>query len=245
MQDPLVYIRSFLNQSLTLFSRHCQLCLGPSDNTSDICSACQADLPWLGQHCAQCALPLPEATSSTLCGSCLTQPPAFRQVVVPFVYRFPLDSLIPAFKYHHQLAYGRLLSPLLIEAIRHHYAERDQALPDRLIPMPLHRQRQAQRGYNQAFELARPVARALQIPLDRHSLLRHQSTPAQQGLSARERRRNLRDAFYCPQPQALTGLHLAVLDDVVTTGATANEVSRTLLHAGAASVSIWALARTP
>ena len=244
MPGTLVYIRSIIEQSLSLFSRHCQLCLGPSDNTSDICGACQGDLPWLGHQCSQCALPLPE-TSSTLCGNCLTQAPAFRQVIAPFVYRFPLDSLIPAFKYHHQLAYGRLLVPLLIDAIRHHHAENDQALPDRLIPMPLHRQRQAQRGYNQAFELARPVARALQIPLDRHSLLRHQSTPAQQGLSARERRRNLRDAFYCPHPQHVNGLHLAVLDDVVTTGATANEVSRTLLQAGAASVSIWALARTP
>nr|WP_231701673.1 ComF family protein [Halopseudomonas salegens] len=228
-----------------MFSRHCQLCLGPSDSHSDICSACQAELPWLGSHCAQCALPLHDTSPGTLCGQCLQQPPAFRQVIAPFTYRFPLDSLIPAFKYHNQLASGRLLVPALIQAIQHHHNEYDQALPERLLPMPLHRQRQAQRGYNQAFELARPVARALGIQLDRHSLLRRQSTPAQQGLSANERRRNLQDAFHCPQPEQIHGLHLAVLDDVVTTGATANEVSRTLLKAGAASISIWALARTP
>lgn len=245
MLKTMVYIRSIIDQSLPLFARRCQLCLGKSDAHSDICIGCQLDLPWLGNHCAQCALPLPGAEPGQLCGKCLQRPPHFRQVIAPFIYRFPVDSLIPAFKYHQQLALGRLLVPLLIAAIRHQHEEQQQALPDLVLPMPLHRQRQALRGYNQAYELARPVARALGIPLDRHSLRRSRSTPHQQGLSADQRQRNLRHAFYCPREQQADGLHLALVDDVVTTGATADEASRTLLAAGAASVSIWALARTP
>lgn len=234
-----VYNWIYFNQ----FNR-CLLCLGTASGIPEcLCHGCLNDLPWLGPACRCCALPLPQA--DLLCGHCQQQPPAFAQVVTPFRYGFPLDSLIPAFKYHQQLTYGRLLARLLLQAVKHHYQVHGQALPDLVIPLPLHRARQAQRGYNQALELARPIARALRLPLDRTSLVRQQPTAPQQGLDAQARRQNLRNAFACLRPDRVKGKHIALLDDVVTTGTTVNEASRTLLAAGAASVSIWCVARTP
>lgn len=222
----------------------CLLCLGSAAGIAEcICPACLDDLPWLGSACRQCALPLP--SEDMLCGQCQQNPPAFSQVVAPFRYAFPLDSLIPAFKYQHKLTYGRLLARLLQQAIVHCYHERQQALPDLILPLPLHRARQAQRGYNQALELARPIARQLAVPLDRRNLTRQRATTAQQGLNAQERRHNLQGAFRCRYPERLLDKHIALVDDVVTTGTTVNEASRTLLAAGAASVSIWCIARTP
>lgn len=222
----------------------CLLCLGSAAGIAEcICPSCLDDLPWLGSACRQCALPLP--SKDMLCGQCQHKPPAFSQVIAPFRYSFPLDSLIPAFKHQHKLTYGRLMARLLLQAIEHHYAEHQQALPDLVIPLPLHRARQAQRGYNQALELARPIVRRLAVPLDRRSLVRCRATVSQQGLEARERRRNLDGAFVCRHPERLADKHIALLDDVVTTGTTVNEASRTLLKAGAASVSIWCIARTP
>lgn len=221
----------------------CLLCLKPGAPTGlGLCDGCHGDLPWQGSHCRQCALPLP---ADARCGHCQTQPPAFAQTVSPFLYRFPVDSLIPAFKYHDQLTYGRMLANLLLDAVRHHYAEHNQALPDLLLPMPLHRTRLARRGYNQALELARPLAKSLNIPLDYNNIVRTRSTRPQQGLDAQARRQNLLGAFRCRNPVSLQDRHMALVDDVMTTGTTADEASRTLLNAGAASVSIWCVARTP
>lgn len=222
----------------------CLLCLGSAAGIAEcICTACLEELPWLGIGCRQCALPVPR--EDMLCGQCQQSSPAFSQVVAPFRYAFPLDSLIPAFKYQHKLTYGRLMARLLQQAIVHHYEERQQDLPELVIPLPLHRARQAQRGYNQAMELARPIARALGISLDHRTLMRQRATTSQQGLDARQRRRNLQGAFVCHHPERLAGRHVALVDDVVTTGTTVNEASRTLLAAGAETVSIWCIARTP
>jgi ComF family protein len=109
----------------------------------------------------------------------------------------------------------------------------------------MHPRRQAQRGYNQAFELARDLAKTLELPCRADLLQRVRQTTAQEGLDAAARRRNLRGAFTCPKPEQLEGQHLALIDDVMTTGATLNEASRTLLAAGAASVQVWCVARTP
>ena len=222
----------------------CLLCLGHGPQTRrGLCDACHADLPWLGSQCRTCALPLP--SEGQLCGNCQKQPPAFAQVVCPLLYRFPIDSLVPAFKYHDQLIYGRAMAHLLAEAVEFHYSEQGHSLPDRVLAMPLHPGRQARRGFNQALELARPVTARLKLPLCRHTLERVRHTHAQQGLSATERKRNLADAFRCSPGADVAGLHLALVDDVVTTGATADAASRTLMQAGAASVSIWCIARTP
>tara|TARA_R110000796_G_scaffold241303_2_gene362773 strand:- start:95320 stop:96039 length:720 start_codon:yes stop_codon:yes gene_type:complete len=239
LRIPKVY--NWLNNSQ---SSACLLCLSAGHPIQHgVCEPCRNDLPWLGDRCRQCALPLPFADQ--LCGQCQQHAPAFAQVVCPFLYRFPVDSLVPAFKYHNQLIYGRLLARLLTDFVLFSYQEHDHALPDALLAMPLHPSRQAQRGFNQAFELARPIARSLDRPVIHSALKRVHTTHSQQGLSAQQRKSNLKGAFQCPDPTAVAGLHLALIDDVLTTGATADEASRTLLMAGAASVSIWCVARTP
>ena len=226
-----------------LFSRQtrpCLLCLGDTASDRDICHPCQLELPWNRLHCRLCAVPMPN--DGQLCGQCQTQSPAFTEVVAPFAYGFPVDSLIPAYKYRGQLTYSRLLSHLLTEALRVHYQNR--TLPDCLVPMPLHHTRMARRGFNQATELARPVARALSRPMMANVLLRHRATQTQKGLSASDRRRNLRGAFSCRRVELIAGRHVALIDDVMTTGATVEEASRTLLAAGARQVSVWCVART-
>ncbi|MGI3131652.1 ComF family protein [Halopseudomonas pachastrellae] len=222
----------------------CLLCLSATEAQHDgICHACLTDLPWQQGCCERCALPLPH--SSSLCGRCLKSPPAFCRAVVPMLYRFPLDALIPAFKYHRHNRYGWLLAQLLAEHLQQQLAEPEALIPDLLLPVPMHPRRQAQRGYNQAFELARDLAKTLELPCRADLLQRVRQTTAQEGLDAAARRRNLRGAFTCPKPEQLEGQHLALIDDVMTTGATLNEASRTLLAAGAASVQVWCVARTP
>ena len=239
MKEITVY--NWLKNSLAAY---CLLCgLQTNHREPTLCSGCLKDLPWLHGHCRQCALPLPQADS--LCGRCLNNPPPFVYATAPLLYRFPMDSLIPAFKYHNQTAYGRLLSLLMILGLSDYLEQHPERRPDLLLAMPMHPIRQAQRGYNQAFELARPVSRALAITLKRNGLQRHRATQAQQGLTARERRSNLLDAFHCPTPALIKNRDIALIDDVMTTGVTAAEASRTLLRAGARSVQIWCAARTP
>lgn len=233
--------RAVYNWLLNVQARRCMLCLGAADTGRELCHACHLDLPWLGPGCRRCALPLP--SDDQLCGQCQTSPPGFVRVVAPFRYAFPLDSLIPAFKYHRQYAFGRLMAELLAEALQEAY--RDSPLPDCLVPLPLHRRRQARRGFNQATELGRPIARALDLPLETGVLRRVKATVSQQGLPAAERHRNLQGAFRCANAAPVEDRHVALVDDVVTTGASIRSATRTLLDAGAAQVSVWCIARTP
>lgn len=223
--------------------RYCQLCDEVSDHPQHaICIACEAELPWLGGHCRICAVPLPG--SGLICGACQHKPPAFSRVEAPWRYAFPVDNLITRFKHQGQWPHGRLLAELLAEHIRHAY---DEGLPrpHGLLPVPLARRRQRQRGFNQAQMLADWLGQRLQLPVHGDWLLRRLDTPAQQGLDATTRKRNLRQAFALGQPGMPRGLHLALVDDVLTTGATANSLARLLLRAGAIRVDVYCLARTP
>lgn len=224
--------------------RQCALCLGahPQPDTQ-LCAGCEADLPWQQACCQRCALPLPHPAAQ--CGRCLVAPPPFTHALAPLLYRFPVDSLIPAFKYHSQTDIGRLLGQLLAEAAADWLQQDIAPCPDLLLPIPMHRTRQAQRGYNQAYELARDVARRTHLLCRPGLLERTRATQSQQGLDAKARRQNLRGAFSCPQPEQLRDKHLALIDDVMTTGVTLSEASRTLLKAGAASIQVWCVARTP
>jgi len=194
------------------------------------------------ESCQVCALPLP--TAGLTCGQCLKQPPAFEQVIAPWTYRFPLDSLITRFKHQSQWPLGRLLGELLAQALRERF---DNGLPrpDLLLPVPMAARRLRQRGYNQAAMLANWLAQSLEIRTDEHCLRRIQDTLAQQGLDARARRRNLLQAFALAPGAEVEGLHLAVVDDVLTTGATAESLARLLIKAGARRVDVYCLARTP
>ncbi|MCP1416707.1 ComF family protein [Pseudomonas laurylsulfativorans] len=218
------------------------MCDEPADGIQPVCTACETELPWLGDHCLTCALPLPAA--GLTCGHCLRQPPAFEQVIAPWTYSFPLDSLITRFKHNAKWPFGRLLAELLAEFLQHRFEE-DLRRPELLIPVPLANRRLRQRGFNQAAMLAHWLSDALEIPCDERLLLRIQDTDAQQALNAEARLKNLRNAFALAPSANVKGQHLALVDDVLTTGATTQAVARLLMDAGAARVDVYCLARTP
>ncbi len=214
----------------------CLLCGGAGADDIDLCADCAAELPRNRSCCARCALPL--ASSASLCGQCQRRPPPWDGAWAPFRYGWPLDRLESRYKFANDLAAGRVLSTLW---------QREpcpNALPQMLLSVPLHRSRLRRRGYNQALELARPLARALALPMRHDVLQRLRRTEAQTELDAIGRRRNVRGAFALREGVVLPP-HVALLDDVMTTGATLAECTRVLKRAGVSHVDVWALARAP
>ena len=223
-------------------NQYCLLCELPTDTRLPLCSDCERELPWLGPHCRVCALPLP--ASGLVCAGCLRRAPAFQRVEAPWRYAFPVDTLITRFKHRSAWPLGHLLAGLLAEHLRHAWLD-SLPRPDLLLPVPLSRPRLRRRGFNQAGLLTRWLAAELALPWREDLLLRPQDTAAQQQLDAAARRGNLRRAFALADPAAVAGRHLALVDDVLTTGATAEALARLLLGAGAARVDVYCLARTP
>lgn len=221
-----------------LLPPRCLLCGAAGAQGRDLCAGCTGDLLPNQPSCPRCALPL--QVPAPACGGCLASEPPFAATWAPFRYAHPLDLLEARFKFHADLAAGRVLGSLMLERM----AVDAPARPRLIVPVPLHSARLGQRGYNQALELARPLARAAGIPL-RHDLLRRvRATPAQTGLDAKTRRQNLRDAFTVVAPGELPD-HVVLFDDVMTTGATLREAARVLRRAGVRRVDAWALARAP
>lgn len=211
----------------------CLLC-GAGVRGDLLCAGCEGDLPRLpALRCPRCALPTPDGG---LCGACLQHPPHFDRTLAAFAYGFPLDALIQAHKYRHQLELADLFAAALArEAGR-------RPLPDWIMPMPLHPARLAERGYNQAGEIARRLARRLDLPCEMETCRRIRATPSQAGLDLKARQRNLRGAFACEQD--LAGRRVALVDDVMTSGSSLNELARVVKRAGAAEVEAWVVART-
>ncbi|MHB1592332.1 MAG: ComF family protein, partial [Sulfuricella sp.] len=199
-----------------------------------LCPGCDADLShYRAPACPVCALPTPDGQ---VCGACLHHPPAFDRTLAAFSYGFPVDRLLHAFKYGGNLALVDVLAQPLARLVA------AQPRPDLLLPMPLHPSRLKERGFNQSLEIAKPISRWLDIPLAVEACQRTRDTPTQAGLKWKERRRNVRGAFACDLD--LSGKNVAVLDDVMTTGVTLEEVSRILKDRGASEVSAWVVART-
>jgi ComF family protein len=221
-----------------LLPLRCLLCGGRGANGRDLCEGCARDVPRNEVCCPRCALPL--NAPAPLCGECLLREPPFTSAWVPFRYAHPLDLLEARFKFRGDLAAGRVLAGLMIERA----VDDAPARPDLVVAVPLHLSRLRERGYNQAFELAKPVARALGVPIARDGLARTRATPAQTALDATARRRNLRGAFAVPHGASLPK-HVALFDDVVTTGATVRECARVLRRLGVERIDVWALARAP
>ncbi len=203
----------------------------------DLCRACRHDLPVIDCACLRCAIPLPAShRHHGLCGPCQRQPPAFERCLAPFAYQAPLDHLLQDLKFNRRLALARTLGQLMAQWL----AGQAPPLPGRLMPVPLHPARLRERGFNQSLELARPIARRLGLPLDIHGCQRLRNTPPQAGLSARQRHGNLKGAFGVKGTMAG---HVAIIDDVMTTGDTVQELARTLRKAGAERVDVWVCAR--
>ncbi|WP_368565324.1 double zinc ribbon domain-containing protein [Pseudoxanthomonas sp. UTMC 1351] len=216
-----------------MLAPRCLLCGERGDNSNDLCTNCRRGLPWNATACSQCALPLPHPGT---CGACLQSPPPVTETRAALVYGFPLDRLVPRFKFHHDLAAGRLLAELMAEGL----AAADR--PEALVPVPLHAARLRRRGYDQAVELSKALAQALDIPLLTSALSRTRDTAPQSELDAPARRRNLKNAFAVPDPAALPR-HIVLIDDVMTTGATLHAAAKTLRKAGVARVDAWVCAR--
>jgi len=217
-----------------LLPQRCALCAGEAGR-SVLCDACHAALPALPAACPVCAQP---AAGGTACGDCLRKPPRFAATVAAHAYAFPIDRLVQGLKYARRLELAQPLGAALADALLR--APASLAGVAALVPLPLSRARQRERGFNQSIEIGRVVARRTGVPLVRH-LSRIAHAPPQASLPWRDRVRNVRGAFACGD--GLAGKHVAVLDDVMTTGATLDAAAAALLAAGASRVDAWVVAR--
>lgn len=206
-----------------------------------LCAECIARFTAPRPRCRLCALQVPIATP--VCGNCLVDPPPVSAALAAVDYGHPWDGLVTRFKFHAALDLGRSLAQQMLAAF-----DRDKApRPAWLVPIPLSAARLRERGYNQAWELVRHLARALDCPADAQVLRRIKDTPHQLDFPIDQRAGNVRSAFGVDvrHRHTLRGRTVTLVDDVMTTGATTNEAARTLLDAGAAKVEVWVLARTP
>jgi ComF family protein len=218
-------MRDFLGR---LFGGACFLCRGAAAGV--LCAACDADLPRLAPpRCPRCALGSPRGEP---CGRCLAEAPRYDATVAALAYEFPADALVHALKFRGELALAGVLGNLLLSLISPHEV-------DCVIPVPLSAARLRQRGYNQAAEIARSLS---PNRMELNLCVRERDTPPQMELPFGARQRNVRGAFRCTR--ALDGESVAVVDDVMTTGATLDEIARTLKAAGARRVVNWVVART-
>ena len=223
-----------------LYPPSCLLCGARGTQGLDLCHGCLSDLPAVGAACHCCALPLVGTEAGRLCGQCQQQPPAFDRSISLFRYQPPVAGLIQQLKFNGRLAIARSLGELLAQLLAQRLAS-VHPLPEAILPVPLHVTRLRQRGFNQALELARPLAQVLQLPLLTQHCQRIRATTAQTSLSAKQRRRNIRGVFQMVKP--LPAKHIAIVDDVMTTGQTVNELAKMLRKAGAERIDIWVCAR--
>ncbi len=222
-------------------SKQCLLCLAPTLNKHLLCCNCEKDLPENTAHCVICSTPFSTIQAdkkNLVCGKCQKNPPNYTTSLIPHLYVSPLKQLIAHLKFHGNLSYVPLLAQNFINSVKH----RKNNLPECIIPVPLHSQRLRQRGFNQSLELARIVAIQLNIPLDYSLCQRDKATQFQSGLSAKQRKKNLKNAFSVIKPHSYK--HVAIFDDVVTTGTTVNELARQLKQSGVETIEVWAIART-
>jgi ComF family protein len=212
------------------FAQDCRLC-GAQSGAELLCAGCAADLPLLPAHCPRCALPSP---GGAVCGRCLDRPPRFDRTLALWRYDFPCDTLVQALKYGARIALAGFFARSLS----------DRGLPpvDLIVPMPLHPRRLAERGFNQALEIARELGRLGGVTVAARGVRRVRDTLPQTGLPYDRRAKNVRGAFDCDLD--LSDRSVAVVDDVMTTGATLDELARVLKRAGAAGVENWIVART-
>ena len=228
-------IRKLLNAALP---RRCVFCNSRMGEDVDglVCTRCDALLPRAANACDRCAVTLPDGNYVDLiCGDCQLAPPPFTRARAAFEYAFPIDSALKALKFKRQLHYVPTFAAALLEVL-----QRDLDDVDALVPVPLHGWRYARRGFNQAYELCKPLARASHLPVLRN-VRRVKATASQSGLNATERRRNLAQAFTVNG--RLRNTRLLIVDDVMTTGETCRQLALSLLAAGAEQVDILTVAR--
>jgi len=211
-----------------------QRCVICSEPGATLCEPCRHDLP--GLDAVRCPVCAHGSARAEVCGQCLAHPPRFAKVSVALSYGFPIDAVIRRLKYAADLALVEPMAGLLTQRVS------VETPPDCIVPMPLSAQRMRERGFNQSLEIARVVSSRLRLPIAASACRRIRHTPPQATLPLDQRRANIRGAFECGVD--LDGARVAVIDDVLTSGATLNELTRVLLLAGAAEVTGWVVART-
>ncbi|TNF36426.1 MAG: ComF family protein, partial [Gammaproteobacteria bacterium] len=198
----------------------------------DLCPDCAADMPLNHHACRRCALPLPDSAVDGLCGRCLQQQPLYDRAWSPFIYAQPLEWMIHQFKFNAKLAMGRLLAELALQQLPAWLPK-----PDCLIPVPLHPRRLRERGFNQSLELAQHLAKRMQLDVDSVSCHRQVYTEPQTGKDARQRKKNVKGSFVFDNRRHYQ--HVAIFDDVITTGSTVTELTRVIKRTGVQRVDVW------
>jgi ComF family protein len=228
-----LFIDSAWNGLRRALAPACLLCAGGATEHG-LCAGCHGDLPRLGtERCPVCAAPTPGAQT---CGRCLQQPPRFDRVIAACTYSHPIDILVRMLKYDGNLAAARPLATVLADALE------AEPYPDLIIAMPLAKTRLTQRGFNQALALARPLCREFGLQIAHDAVQRSRAGVPQASLPWKERNKNVRGVFVCQSD--LSGKRVAVMDDVLTSGATLDSLAGELKRAGAAHVTGWIAART-
>jgi ComF family protein len=246
--DVMTYLHSITQW---IYPPRCLLCDAEGDSKAgiavDLCECCYSRFPVNLSACVRCALPLPSDLASSgdlVCGRCQKKPPAFDYSLSLFRYEQPVVWLIKQLKFNERLSHARLLGEMLSEKIEQLLANQvkiHNKRPDCILPVPLHKKRLRERGFNQSIELARTLAQKTGLPLELNLVERVLVTESQTGLDATQRRKNLRGAFKVVS--AANYKHVVIVDDVVTTGSTVNELAKVLKRAGIKRVDVWSIAR--
>ncbi len=226
------------------------LCQGASNRALDLCHGCESDLIKNSCSCIQCGVPLDPLYGENKvirCGNCLARPPSFQRCIAPFIYDFPVNDLILQYKNTGQRAVGKMLATLLAQHIKNATVTESLPVefikPDYLLPVPMQKSKLRKRGFDQAHEISLVLSKYLNIPIMANNAFCQTTTKDQKGLSAIQRKQNLQDRFAFRYP--VQAKSVAIVDDVVTTGATAEALSKQLNKQGVSHISVWCLARTP
>jgi len=231
-----IYFVTFYQMG-SIFSSNCVLCGSSTREKISLCLACQDDLPRIEGACTKCGIPV--VSNESMCGKCLHEPPIVDYTFSMYHYESPVDSLITQLKFKQQLSSAAILGVLMEKLLRKDLVI--NGCPDVILPVPLHKGRLSQRGFNQSLEISKPISDGLNIPIDYLLARRIKSTKSQMDLRANERKRNIKGCFQVRLMPAYQ--HVVLVDDVVTTGSTTNELAKALKKSGVEKVGVWAVAR--
>jgi len=228
-----------------MFAHLCLLCDRSLTGRDNICRDCEEHLPWLPPGCERCGLRTGSLSpGQSVHEQCIKNPPAFDRCLGAFEYRAPVNALIARFKYRHRFAESRALGQLLAATFTRHYDDNRLAMPECLLPMPLHQWRLRRRGFNQANMLAQHIAHRTGLQMDTFSIVRNKTAHNQKGQSRAQRINNMQQVFAVNRRHRLGEVkHVAIVDDVVTTGATANALAQVLRDCGVQRIEVWCVAR--
>ena len=218
----------------------CLLCKASCSFFAKLCTACISSVPANQHACFSCAEPLTVESTDLLCGLCQTKNRAFKRSIVPLIYQHPVAEMLQQLKYSQQLAYAVPLAHVLVKAICHRYQQDD--FPEVIVPMPLHDKRLCERGYNQAGVIARHLSKKLSVPVKHRLVQRIKDTKPLLNLSAKARHRYMQGAFQAKQSKFK---HIALVDDIITSTASAETVAKACQKKGIERIDLWAIARTP